>query len=217
MKKAIHTFLPFLGLILAFIIFPSHSNASTVNADVYGNTLQENSLTATASGSNYPNGVAVEAGDMLFGDKSFSTGMVGHVGIVGPDMKVYHSTPATSNGRAIDTIPQFISRFGKDTLVVYRFNANLQGPFPQRLQAAQWAKNNINRITSYTIGSLHLGTVESNYCSKFVWQAYFIGAGVNIERPIRADNYHNTNSYELLPPSALIVTKMKQITKFSAS
>lgn len=102
-------------------------------------------------------------GDILYSSKGWSTFLVGHVGIIGPDLAVYHSHP---RGGFADSLAGYLSRhkFG-GTMTVFRpkIGADL---------AAIWAQANIGYVQRYLFHP-KLDNVSHNYCSKFVWQAFW--------------------------------------------
>lgn len=102
-------------------------------------------------------------GDILYSSKGWSTFLVGHVGIVGEDMAIHHSHP---RGGFSDTLLGYLSRhkFG-GTITVYR-------PKTGARKAANWAQSNITRVGRY-IFHRKLDNLYANYCSKFIWQAFW--------------------------------------------
>ncbi|NKQ19806.1 hypothetical protein [Brevibacillus laterosporus] len=123
--------------------------------------------------------LSMKVGDVLYSSKTLggSTQIVGHVGIIGPDFLVYHVTPATGTkgGGVADTITNYMSRHGKgETIEVYQYRSSSSA------NAAKWAKNNYSRVTEYKISIAKLSQKNPNYCSKFLWQAFYYGAGEDI-------------------------------------
>ncbi|MNW27909.1 hypothetical protein D3C74_47180 [compost metagenome] len=116
-------------------------------------------------------------GDIIYSPKnSWDSVIVGHVAIVGDDFRIYHVTPAESDGRGNDSIGGFLSRFKTNTkLAVYRTHYTSS----QSEKAAIWARRNITKVNEYFF-NIRLSDVYRNYCSKFVWQAYYYGAGKDI-------------------------------------
>lgn len=107
--------------------------------------------------------IPLQPGDIIYSSKSFSTLLVGHCGIVGHDNKIYHSHP---KGAFADTLKQYISRHphgGRLTLL---------RPLHGGTESAYWAQDNIQHVRSYSFHP-HLSNRQVNYCSKFVWQAYW--------------------------------------------
>lgn len=129
--------------------------------------------------------ITVQAGDILYSSKGWQTAFVGHIAIVGNDGKVYHSTPAVSDGGAVDTLSNYFSRFSSGSSVkIYRFDPGWYGPYLQPIQAAQWAQDHINEVEDYDIwNGGDFTDISQNYCSKFVWQAFWYGANYEISDP----------------------------------
>ncbi|GGM33386.1 hypothetical protein GCM10011351_19280 [Paraliobacillus quinghaiensis] len=107
--------------------------------------------------------IPIQPGDIIYSSKSLSTLLVGHCAIVGQDYHIYHSHP---KGAFSDTLKQFISRHknkGKITL--------LRSPHGAEI-IAKWAQENICEVQNYLFHP-QLGNKKMNYCSKFIWQAYW--------------------------------------------
>ncbi|MBE0343656.1 hypothetical protein E4V51_26040, partial [Paenibacillus sp. 28ISP30-2] len=116
--------------------------------------------------------ITIQAGDIIYNPKSFSTFLAGHVGIVGTDYRIYHVHPY---GPGIsESLDSYISRFSKGNTFTIMHAYGGGG-----LSAARWAMNNIGRVQNYTFNHT-LNNVADSYCSKFVWQAYYFGAGNDI-------------------------------------
>ncbi|MDC3418121.1 hypothetical protein [Aquibacillus salsiterrae] len=105
----------------------------------------------------------VQPGDILYSSKGWSTFLVGHVGIVGEDLRIYHSHP---RGAFADSLPSYISR--------HKFGGALTLLRPKQggLAAAVWARENIKMVEKYIFHPA-LDNIGANYCSKFIWQAFF--------------------------------------------
>lgn len=127
--------------------------------------------------------VQMKIGDVLYSTKTFgtTTKIVGHVGIVDSNFKVVHVTPAVDGG-VIDNFTNYMNRHDpRETIVVMR-PINGMG-----VGAARWANYNYMYINDYYIEPLaKLGTLNPNYCSKFLWQAFYFGEGIDI------NNVNNT-------------------------
>ncbi|WP_338553895.1 hypothetical protein [Paenibacillus sp. KS-LC4] len=154
-----------LAIFLLFIV-PSVASANQI-------TLQA-VLPEYYPGSN----VIIKTGDVLYSSKTFgtSTQIVGHIAIVASDMRVYHVNPAddgAGSGGKADALYNYFGRHGKgETIKVYRA--------AHGSKAAAWAKDNYNKVTNYSIpifswNDFKLGTINPNYCSKFIWQAFYYG------------------------------------------
>ncbi|WP_018887136.1 hypothetical protein [Paenibacillus massiliensis] len=129
-------------------------------------------------GPKYPGtSVAMRIGDVLYSTKTFgsTTQIVGHVGIVNSNFKVVHVTPAVNGGK-VDNFSDYLDRHDPgETIRVYR-------PRDGRgVEAARWATYNYTRVTNYFINPVALmGTISPNYCSKFIWQAFYYGEGIDL-------------------------------------
>ncbi|MFJ7665851.1 hypothetical protein ACIQXI_02010 [Lysinibacillus sp. NPDC097195] len=112
----------------------------------------------------------MKIGDVLYSTKSLvtSTKIVGHVGIVGPDYRIYHVNPVDEVAGKRDTVETYSSRHGaNETIYIYRPRSGGQG-------AADWAAYAYSYAKVYDIINLQpLNTLSPNYCSKFIWQAFF--------------------------------------------
>lgn len=132
-------------------------------------------------------------GDVLYSKKTLggSTQIVGHVAIVGPDLKVYHSSPAGDGSGKTDSISMYQGRHDHgEEILVYR-------PKKGAPQAATWARNNIGKVKEYYINPLaKLSTISPNYCSKFVWQAFYFGSGIDL-----TSLYYNGDTRSIVTPS----------------
>ncbi|TKH41896.1 hypothetical protein C1I60_21550 [Paenibacillus terrae] len=126
-------------------------------------------------GPTYPGtNVSMRIGDILYSTKTLggSSKIVGHVGIVNSNFNVIHVTPG-ENGGVIDNLTAYMARYGKgETIKVYR-------PRDGRgVNAAKWVTNNYSRVNEYFINPFSkLSTTSPNYCSKFIWQAFYYGEG----------------------------------------
>ncbi|MBD7970491.1 hypothetical protein [Paenibacillus gallinarum] len=155
-------------------------------------------------GPTYPNtSVSMRIGDVLYSTKTLggSSQIVGHVGIVNSNFKVVHVTPVVDGG-VVDTFTTYMGRHGVgETIKVYR-PRNGMG-----VEAAKWAVYNYSKVTDYFINPLGLlGTLNPNYCSKFIWQAFYYGEGVDIYN----NGAGNPNKPGLVTPS--IFTTSNQLT-----
>ncbi|MDD9266193.1 hypothetical protein ACFPES_04010 [Paenibacillus sp. GCM10023248] len=126
--------------------------------------------------------IAMEPGDVLYSSKSLggSSPIVGHVGIVGTDFRVYHVNPVAENGVTggkSDDITTYRNRHASgQTITIYKLRAGAS----YATNAANWAKVNYSRVTNYSIPiysweDFKLSTINPNYCSKFLWQAFYYG------------------------------------------
>lgn len=122
----------------------------------------------------YPNSkVKILPGDILYSSIGKSTYYVGHVTIVGPDCNIIESIPGNPSGHIL-TASQFWQRHhtgDRITLLRSKFGAE---------KAAQWALENVQFVKKYTVLNYQLKTIENNYCSKFILQAYYYGANYKL-------------------------------------
>ncbi len=149
----------------------------------------------------------MQPGDLIYTTATVSTFLVGHIGIVGPDYAVYHSHPYGPGKR--DSLQAYISNFNSgDPFTVLRVR-NGGG-----LQAGTWAKNNINRLKSYSF-NIYTDNVADNYCSKFVWQAYWYG----VNRDISDTNVSGAIGHaQFIGPNQInISSKVVKVTSFNRS
>lgn len=112
----------------------------------------------------YPNTeVKMEPGDVIYSSKGWSTFLAGHAGIIGKDLKIYHSHP---KGGFADSLPGYLSR--------HKFGTSLTVLRPKKdgQKAAEWAKNNVGLVERYFFDP-RLGGIAINYCTKFIWQAFW--------------------------------------------
>ena len=119
----------------------------------------------------YPNSDQVMLpGDVIYSSKGWSTFLVGHVGMVGTDLRIHHSHPL---GGFSDSWKGYLSRhkFG-GTITVFR-------PVEGALDAARWAEENVGLINKYFFHP-YLDNIASNYCSKFIWQAFWFSSKTDI-------------------------------------
>lgn len=119
----------------------------------------------------------MKVGDILYSSKSFktSTKIVGHVAIVGPDYRIYHANPVGTVSGKRDTLTDYRKRHGTgETIYVYRPSKGGTG-------AANWASKNYSSAITYDIINLKpLSTISPNYCSKFIWQAFYYGSSIDV-------------------------------------
>ncbi|TCT17550.1 hypothetical protein EDD68_12920 [Melghiribacillus thermohalophilus] len=154
--------------IFALFLGPISSYATTSEAN--GNVGPQ-----YVPGPYYPGtNVEMEPGDVLVSPKNWSsTKFFGHVAIVGDDYYIYHSHPYEDGG-VKDTVNEFMSRHGQgDTIEIYK-------PRKGASDAGVWAANNYDENSNYTLTNHDLGDIANNYCSKFVWQAFWFGAGFDL-------------------------------------
>ncbi|RDW16816.1 hypothetical protein [Oceanobacillus chungangensis] len=115
-------------------------------------------------------------GDVLYSHKlAFSSVIVGHVGMVGEDCRIYHVNRWGNKGHA-DRMSVYLSRHKKgEKLTILRFSDKKIAK-----EAACWAKANIGSIEAYKY-TRDLADIKINYCSKYIWQAYYFGTTLNVD------------------------------------
>lgn len=122
----------------------------------------------------------MQIGDILYSSKSIggTAAIVGHVGIVNANYNIVHVTLPV-NGGVQDSITTYITRHNpEETIKVYRPNSGMG------VAAARWATANYSKVKKYSINPIvaKVGDITPNYCSKFIWQAFWFGEGRNINR-----------------------------------
>lgn len=234
MKSMQKTLLSLLGVLFIslFLVYGQTSaNEITTNANPEGTTFSLNAEEITSSenvneitaesdfglnaidGPKYPGtNTPMRAGDVLYSSKTLgsSSQIVGHVGIVGSDYRVYHVTPAkTVNGGVADGVYKYMDRHGPaETITIYRHRLGYG------VAAAAWAENNYSRVTDYFINPFSLlSTISPNYCSKFLWQAFYYGDGIDIMDMNKKDY----NMATVLPDQFTNSTIFARIGSFSTN
>lgn len=147
-------------------------------------TIFTNGSFASAASTKYPGtNITVTPGDIIYSPKSKSTFFVGHTAIVGSDNMIYHSFP-NSNGKAKDSVTAYFNRFSKgDNFTILRpRQSSLAKP------AAEFAKGIYGTVNNYSF-DYNLDNFTDNYCSKFVWQAYYYGTSSMVDILDKGYNY----------------------------
>jgi uncharacterized protein YycO len=115
----------------------------------------------------------LEPGDILYTPSSESTYYAGHMGIVGLDGKVYHVHPY--GPVFADTLDWYLTRFYEgDRFIVFRTKLRQVGT-----RAAEWVQENYEQVRFYRLQT-NLLSIEQNYCSKFIYQAYKFTSGLDL-------------------------------------
>ncbi|WP_405153109.1 hypothetical protein [Paenibacillus sp. FSL K6-0108] len=115
----------------------------------------------------------LEPGDILYTPSSESTYYAGHMGIIGLDGKVYHVHPY--GPVFADSLDWYITRFYEgDRFIVFRSRLNQAG-----VKAAQWVHDHYKQVKFYRLQT-NLRSIERNYCSKFIYQAYQFTSGLDL-------------------------------------
>lgn len=113
-----------------------------------------------------------QPGDVLYSSMSPDTAFVGHIGIVGSDGLVYHVLQGSNATRS--SLPRYMKRFSKQNLHVLRHNSS-----DVATNAAFTAMAIHAEVEAYALNT-KLSNVSQNYCSKFIWQAFYYGSGIDI-------------------------------------
>ncbi|MFC4024160.1 hypothetical protein ACFOUV_10180 [Oceanobacillus longus] len=142
---------------------------------------------------NYPGtSIRMIPGDVLYSHKTaLSSLVVGHSGIVGEDFYIYHVNKWGKKGHA-DRMPIYLSRHksGEKLTVLRASHSN------HAINAAKWAKQNIESVESYYY-TRDLNDLTKNYCSKFVWQAFYFGSEGKVD--LTGHRLHVASKYYIMP------------------
>ncbi|MBR2564002.1 MAG: hypothetical protein IKE29_05200 [Paenibacillus sp.] len=115
----------------------------------------------------------LEPGDIVYTPSSESTYYAGHMGIIGLDGKVYHVHPY--GPVFADTLDWYLTRFYEgDRFIVFRSKLRQVG-----IGAAEWVQEHCEQVKFYRLQT-NLLSIERNYCSKFIYQAYKFTSGLDL-------------------------------------
>lgn len=117
--------------------------------------------------------IDIHPGDILYSPIGRSTYFVGHAVIIGEDYMVKEILPKTPGWQSL-SIERFWNRhhYGDEiTLLRSPKGAN---------QAAHWITTNLEKFKTYSLTNFDVHHIEKSYCYKFVVQAYYLGANVEI-------------------------------------
>ncbi|NMI06595.1 hypothetical protein HF638_21650 [Paenibacillus sp. SZ31] len=115
----------------------------------------------------------LEPGDIVYTPSSESTYYAGHMGIIGLDGKVYHVHPY--GPVFADSLDWYLTRFYEgDRFIVFRSRLNEAG-----MKAAGWVQEHYKQVKFYRLQT-NLRSIERNYCSKFIYQAYQFTSGLDL-------------------------------------
>ncbi|WP_413407999.1 hypothetical protein [Paenibacillus amylolyticus] len=115
----------------------------------------------------------LEPGDIVYTPSSESTYYAGHMGIIGLDGKVYHVHPY--GPVFADSLEWYLTRFYEgDRFIVFRSRLNEAG-----MKAAGWVQDHYKQVKFYRLQT-NLRSIERNYCSKFIYQAYQFTSGLDL-------------------------------------
>lgn len=112
-------------------------------------------------------------GDILYSTVGRSTYYVGHTVIVGSDYLMKEAIPGKPSGHTL-TAEQFWHRHHpRDQITLLRSKAGAN-------EAAKWATDHLHLVKEYTVLNHNIESIEKNYCSKLIVQAYYYGANVKL-------------------------------------
>ena len=112
-------------------------------------------------------------GDILYSTIGRSTYYVGHIVIVGTDYIMKEAIPGNPSGHML-TAEQFWHRHNQgDQITLLRSKIGAK-------DAARWATEHLHLVKDYTILNHDIESIEKNYCSKWIVQAYYYGANVKL-------------------------------------
>lgn len=118
----------------------------------------------------------IQPGDILVTNGTSSSGLTGHAGIISPSGFVIN-LPGKNSSTVIknESLASFAKTYKDGWIKVYKPVISNNGT-----KASQWAYNQyINgTVKKYEI-NLDPYDISNNYCSKFVYQSYYYGAGTN--------------------------------------
>lgn len=151
----------------------------------------------------YPNtSITIQEGDLLYSYKiNRGTLLVGHLAFLGPNGNIFHVNQVKPNGH-VDSLERYSRRHVQgDQLHVLRPNlSSVNG-------AIEWAQENIHKV-KYYIYTWNLKAVSNNYCSKFIWQAFWHGEGIDVTGRKLKDN-----SYAFIFPKDFVLDRGEYFTK----
>ncbi len=145
-------------------------------------------------------------GDILYSHKyAFSSFLVGHIAIIGENDRIYHINRWQPYGHA-DSMPIYLSRHKKgEKITILRYPQQEEAK-----KAAKWAMQNYDQIKSY-IFTRDLLDIKNNYCSKFIWQAFYFGNEIKLDLLKQG---HRKNVKQFVMPG-LLYRKFKKIARFT--
>src|SRR5699024_1422623 len=169
---------------------------------MYNRTYQivEVKLIMTKRKIQYPySNVDMYPGDILYSTIGRATYYVGHIVIVGTDYLMKESIPGKPSGHALNPLQFSHKHRSGDKITLLRSKV-------AAIAAANCATKNLHLIKDYNVLNTNLHTIEKNYCSKWIVQAYYFGANVKLK-----DNLH-----QFIPPQYFKQTeKLTKIAVFS--
>lgn len=134
--------------------------------------LEEDEIVHLYPGTN----IRMIPGDILYSHKyAFSSFLVGHTAIIGENFRIYHVNRWKTYGHA-DSMPVYLSRHKRgEKLTILRHTYR-----EEAINAAKWAMQNYDQMKRYVFNP-NLLDIENNYCSKFIWQAFYFGNETKVD------------------------------------
>lgn len=149
--------------------------------------------------------IKMQPGDVLYSHKyALSSFLVGHTGIVGTNYRIYHVNRWKGFGHA-DSMPIYLSRHRKGELITILRHSNEQ----EAIHSAKWAMQHYDKVQRYTYVR-DLTRLEANYCSKFIWQAFYFGT----EGQVDLLQKRKRKSYKKFVMPGAIYRRLEKIASF---
>ncbi|SDB99435.1 hypothetical protein SAMN05421663_10185 [Terribacillus halophilus] len=117
----------------------------------------------------------LQTGDVLYSSISPSTFFFSHAGIAGNGDRIFHAHPS---GGITESLASYLSRHR------YGGTITLLRPKTDPAGAAAWAEKSIHSMKGYRFNRT-LADTDWNYCTKFVWQAFWSGAGTDLTDAVK--------------------------------
>ncbi|GAA4058002.1 hypothetical protein [Amphibacillus indicireducens] len=146
----------------------------------------------------------MQPGDIIYSSKSLSTFLIGHCGIVGHDMRIHHAHP---KGAFSDSLERYVARHLLNGKIIV-----LRPQYADVDKVASWAQNNIHHMKKYFFHR-ELCNQQSNYCSKFVWQAFWF----SLKEDITGKGLEVDQVRWIYPKSIRRAANLKEIGRWKVS
>lgn len=122
----------------------------------------------------YPfSNIAMLPGDILYSTIGRSTYYVGHTVIVGTDYLMKEAIPGKPSGHTLSVEQFWFRHHPGDKITLMRSQVGAT-------EAATWATDHLHLVQDYHVFNTNIQTIEKNYCSKLIVQAYYYGANVKL-------------------------------------
>lgn len=122
---------------------------------------------------NYPGtSVKIIPGDMLVTNSTISSGLTGHAGIVVDCQGYVASIKGPGHNPKLMSISSWFSEYPKEKVVRYSNSISAA-------KAANAANNYVRFYSNATYDFSKLYVLDTTYCSKIVWRAFYDGAGIS--------------------------------------